>query len=207
MSRMAVIFDPGVEGLAAMAAAVAAGARDKGAQAELLDAGRMDAAALSAYDAAAFGFSPACEAALLPVYVRALETLCGRRVAVFGIRPDDGGVFADTLEKICGYAKAVWRGACFCASPSEEALGRCGALGEGAVRAREARPDLADTVPIIFCLHRRLRLGKLCLVGMSERQLLLFKALGRKMSLFALRNPQPRGGPAQVDAAPAKVMP
>ena len=99
MSRMAVIFDPGVEGLAAMAAAVAAGARDKGAQVELLDAGRMDAAALSAYDAAAFGFSPACEAALLPVYVRALETLCGRRVAVFGIRPDDGGVFADTLEK------------------------------------------------------------------------------------------------------------
>ena len=84
------------------------------------------------------------------MYVRALETLCGRRVAVFGIRPDDGGVFADTLEKICGYAKAVWRGACFCASPSEEALGRCGALGEGAVRAREARPDLADTVPIIF---------------------------------------------------------
>ena len=150
MSRMAVIFDPGIEGLAAMAAAVAAGARDKGAQVELLDAGRMDAAALSAYDAAAFGFSPACEAALLPVYVRALETLCGRRVAVFGIRPDDGGVFADTLEKICGYAKAVWRGACFCASPSEEALGRCGALGEGAVRAREARPDLADTVPIIF---------------------------------------------------------
>ena len=150
MSRMAVIFDPGVEGLAAMAAAVAPGARDKGAQVELLDAGRMDAAALSAYDAAAFGFSPACEAALLPVYVRALETLCGRRVAVFGIRPDDGGVFADTLEKICGYAKAVWRGACFCASPSEEALGRCGALGEGAVRAREARPDLADTVPIIF---------------------------------------------------------
>ena len=150
MSRMAVIFDPGVEGLAAMAAAVAAGARDKGAQVELLDAGRMDAAALSAYDAAAFGLSPACEAALLPVYVRALETLCGRRVAVFGIRPDDGGVFADTLEKICGYAKAVWRGACFCASPSEEALGRCGALGEGAVRAREARPDLADTVPIIF---------------------------------------------------------
>ena len=150
MSRMAVIFDPGVEGLAAMAAAVAAGARDKGAQVELLDAGRMDAAALSAYDAAAFGFSPACEAALLPVYVRALETLCGRRVAVFGIRPDDGGVFADTLEKICGYAKAVWRGACFCASPSEDALGRCGALGEGAVRAREARPDLADTVPIIF---------------------------------------------------------
>ena len=150
MSRMAVIFDPGVEGLAAMAAAVAAGARDKGAQVELLDAGRMDAAALSAYDAAAFGFSPACEAALLPVYVRALETLCGRRVAVFGIRPDDGGVFADTLEKICGYAKAVWRGACFCASPSEEALGRCGALGEGAVRAREARPYLADTVPIIF---------------------------------------------------------
>ena len=150
MSRMAVIFDPGVEGLAAMAAAVAAGARDKGAQVELLDAGRMDAAALSAYDAAAFGFSPACEAALLPVYVWALETLCGRRVAVFGIRPDDGGVFADTLEKICGYAKAVWRGACFCASPSEEALGRCGALGEGAVRAREARPDLADTVPIIF---------------------------------------------------------
>ena len=150
MSRMAVIFDPGVEGLAAMAAAVAAGARDKGAQVELLDAGRMDAAALSAYDAAAFGFSPACEAALLPVYVRALETLCGRRVAVFGIRPDDGGVFADTLEKICGYAKAVWRGACFCASPSEEALGRCGALGEGAVRAREARPDPADTVPIIF---------------------------------------------------------
>ena len=150
MSRMAVIFDPGVEGLAAMAATVAAGARDKGAQVELLDAGRMDAAALSAYDAAAFGFSPACEAALLPVYVRALETLCGRRVAVFGIRPDDGGVFADTLEKICGYAKAVWRGACFCASPSEEALGRCGALGEGAVRAREARPDLADTVPIIF---------------------------------------------------------
>lgn len=150
MSRMAVIFDPGVEGLAAMAAAVAAGARDKGAKVELLDAGRMDAAALSAYDAAAFGFSPACEAALLPVYVRALERLCGRRVAVFGIRPDDGGVFADTLEKICGYAKAVWRGACFCASPSEEALGRCGALGEGAVRAREARPDLADTVPIIF---------------------------------------------------------
>ena len=150
MSRMAVIFDPGVEGLAAMAAAVAAGARDKGAQVELLDAGRMDAAALSAYDAAAFGFSPACEAALLPVYVRALETLCGRRLAVFGIRPDDGGVFADTLEKICGYAKAVWRGACFCASPSEEALGRCGALGEGAVRAREARPELADTVPIIF---------------------------------------------------------
>ena len=150
MSRMAVIFDPGVEGLAALAAAVAARARDKGAQVELLDAGRMDAAALSAYDAAAFGFSPACEAALLPVYVRALETLCGRRVAVFGIRPDDGGVFADTLEKICGYAKAVWRGACFCASPSEEALGRCGALGEGAVRAREARPDLADTVPIIF---------------------------------------------------------
>lgn len=150
MSRMAVIFDPGVEGLAAMAPAVAAGARDKGAQVELLDAGRMDAAALSAYDAAAFGFSPACEAALLPVYVRALETLCGRRLAVFGIRPDDGGVFADTLEKICGYAKAVWRGACFCASPSEEALGRCGALGEGAVRAREARPELADTVPIIF---------------------------------------------------------
>ena len=150
MSRMAVIFDPGVEGLAAMAAAVAAGARDKGAQVELLDAGRMDAAALSAYDAAAFGFSPACEAALLPVYVRALETLCGRRVAVFGIRPDDGGVFADTLEKICGYAKAVWRGACFCASPSEEALGRCGALGEGAVRARGARPDLAAPVPLIF---------------------------------------------------------
>lgn len=104
----------------------------------------------SAYDAAAFGFSPACEAALLPVYVRALRRFAAAVWPYSAFGRDDGGVFADTLEKICGYAKAVWRGACFCASPSEEALGRCGALGEGAVRAREARPDLADTVPIIF---------------------------------------------------------
>ena len=75
MSRMAVIFDPGVEGLAAMAAAGAAGARDKGA--------------------------------------------------------------------------------CFCASPSEEALGRCGALGEGAVRAGSAARPCGHGADHLFHDHRQ----------------------------------------------------
>ena len=151
MSRLAVICNSSIETLAAMASAIAAGAQGKGAHVRILDASCADTERLSCFDAAAFGFSPACEQMFWSVYVKALEKLPGRRVSVFGVCPDNADGFADMLCRIGSLSKTVWKGACFCAdAPSAETLAACRALGETAVRAREERPDLADTVPIIF---------------------------------------------------------
>ena len=151
MSRLAVICNSSIETLAAMASAIAAGAQGKGAHVRILDASCADTERLSCFDAAAFGFSPACEQMFWSVYVKALEKLPGRRVSVFGVCPDNADGFADMLCRIGSLSKTVWKGACFCAdAPSAETLAACRALGETAVRAREERPDLANTVPIIF---------------------------------------------------------
>ena len=146
MSRMAVIFDPGVEGWRQWRPPLpqARGTRR---------AGR------------AFGRRPyGCGGAVrirrrggVRVFARLRSgRFCPctsgrwRRLRPCGrIRhsPDDGGVFADTLEKKSAAMPKPFGGRLLLRRRTEK---RSAAAARRRSRARGKRPDLADTVPIIF---------------------------------------------------------
>lgn len=89
MSSVAIVYWSGTGNTEAMAELVAAGAREAGATAELIQASAFDPVLVDAYDAFAFG-CPAMgdeeleETEFLPMYDAVEPLLAGRKVALFG---------------------------------------------------------------------------------------------------------------------------
>ena len=149
-----MICNSSIETLAAeTASAIAAGAQGKGAHVRILDASCADTERLSCFDAAAFGFSPACEQMFWSVYVKALEKLPGRRVSVFRcLSGQCRWIRRHALLHIGSLSKTVWKGACFLCGRAVRSRRSTCMPGAGLKRpcVRTRGRNLADTVPIIF---------------------------------------------------------
>ena len=104
MSKIAVIYWSGTGNTQAMAAAVAEGAREKGAEADLLNC--ADVSDVSGYDAAALG-CPAMgaeeleESEFLPMLESIEPVLAGKKVALFGSYGWGDGEWMRSWEARC----------------------------------------------------------------------------------------------------------
>lgn len=87
--KLAVVYWSGTGNTQAMAEAVAAGAKEAGAEADLFNAGGFDASKTAEYDAFAFG-CPAMgaeeleDSEFLPMWEAVSGSLSGKRVSLFG---------------------------------------------------------------------------------------------------------------------------
>lgn len=142
MSRLAIICAPSAEALGKKKDNLAQAALSMGAVADIFDAS-ADLSVLAGYDAAAFGLGEDFDTVdFVSLFSRALAKLEGKKTALFG---DFEGreELSESLVLIGKAAKCVMLPT---AGTEEEAA----ALGASLVRKNEPRPDLADTVPIIF---------------------------------------------------------
>lgn len=134
--NIAVVYWSGTGNTAAMAEAVAKGARQKGASAALVTADAFDASRMDHYDAIAFG-CPAMGAEeledteFLPMFEGCEAKLSGKKIALFGSYGWGGGEWMANWEETCRGDGAVF--ACdsviCCEAPDDEALAACAALG------------------------------------------------------------------------------
>lgn len=142
MSKLAIICLQKEGTLEKMAEALATEAKENGADVDRFDA-TVDPAVLVGYDAAAFGLGTASPTEeILSLFSRALPLLPGKKCALFG------GIAGkeETVESILRVGRAA---RCVMLSPAatkEEAK----ALGGTLVHKKEIRPDLKNTVPVIF---------------------------------------------------------
>lgn len=144
MSRLAVICAPDKESLGGAVEKLSSQASALGAQVDIFDAGAdFEPSVLSFYDSAALGMGIRCgENEFLSLFTRCLDKLAGKKTAVFGdFRGKED--FAESLVRAGAAARCVMLPAALSDDDAEQ-------LGEKLVRRKEARPDLADTVPIIF---------------------------------------------------------
>lgn len=142
MSRLAIICAPSAEALGKKKDNLAQAALSMGAVADIFDAS-ADLSVLAGYDAAAFGLGKDFDTVdFVSLFSHALAKLEGKKTALFG---DFEGreELSESLVLIGKAAKCVMLPT---AGTEEEAA----ALGASLVRKNEPRPDLADTVPIIF---------------------------------------------------------
>lgn len=106
MSKIAVVYWSGTGNTEAMASAVAEGAREKGAEADLLTASEFSADQVSAYDAIAFG-CPSMGAEQLeenefePMFTACEGDLQGKNIALFGSYGWGDGEWMRTWEADC----------------------------------------------------------------------------------------------------------
>lgn len=136
MSKLAVVYWTGTGNTEQMAAEVAAGAREKGAEAEVLYCSAFDAADAAKYDAFAFG-CPAMGAEVLeedefqPLFDACKPALSGKKIALFGSYGWGDGEWMRTWEEDCGAAgiNRVSDSVICCEAPDDEALAACRALG------------------------------------------------------------------------------
>ncbi len=136
MKKVAVVYWSGTGNTEAMAAAVAEGAKEKSAEAELITAGLFSADALDSYDAVAFG-CPAMgaeeleDSEFLPMFTACESKLSGKKIALFGSYGWGDGEWMRTWEDTCRGDGAVL--ACdsvICNEmPDDDGLASCKALG------------------------------------------------------------------------------
>ena len=136
MKKVAVVYWSVTGNTEAMAAAVAEGAKEKGAEAELITAGLFSADALDSYDAVAFG-CPAMgaeeleDSEFLPMFTACESKLSGKKIALFGSYGWGDGEWMRTWEETCRGDGAVL--ACdsvICNEmPDDDGLASCKALG------------------------------------------------------------------------------
>ena len=106
MSKIAVVYWSGTGNTEAMASAVAEGAREKGAEADLLTASEFSADQVSAYDAIAFG-CPSMGAEQLeesefePMFTACEGELRGKNIALFGSYGWGDGEWMRSWEERC----------------------------------------------------------------------------------------------------------
>lgn len=142
MSRLAIICAPSAEALGKKKDNLAQAALSMGAVADIFDAS-ADLSVLAGYDAAAFGLSKDFDTVdFVSLLSHALAKLEGKKTALFG---DFEGreELSESLVLIGKAAKCVML-------PTAGTEEETAALGASLVRKNEPRPDLADTVPIIF---------------------------------------------------------
>ena len=137
MSKVAVVYWSGTGNTEAMAAQVAAGAKEAGAEVDLLTASEFGADKMDEYDAIAFG-CPSMGAEQLeedefePMFSACEPKLNGKKIALFGSYGWGDGEWMRTWEDTCSSDGAVL--ACesvICnEAPDDEANAACMALGK-----------------------------------------------------------------------------
>ena len=119
-----------------MAAAVADGAKEEGAEVSVYTPLEFSADQVKNYDALAFG-CPAMGAEVLeedefePMFTACLKQLAGARVGLFGSYGWGDGEWMREWENVCrdGGAALVCDGVKCCEAPDEAAVAACRALG------------------------------------------------------------------------------
>ncbi len=140
MSKIAVVYWSGTGNTAAMAVAVADGAKEKGAEAVILPSSDFDVSMVDQYDAIAFG-CPAMGAEVLeegefdPMFESCKPALNGKKIALFGSYGWGDGEWMRIWEDDC---KAIGANlACdpvICnEAPDDTAIEECKALGAALV--------------------------------------------------------------------------
>lgn len=136
MSKIAVVYWSGTGNTEAMASAVAEGAREKGAEVDLLTASEFSSDQVSAYDAIAFG-CPSMGAEQLeesefePMFTACEGDLQGKNIALFGSYGWGDGEWMRSWEERCSQDGAnLAADSVICnEAPDEEALSACRTLG------------------------------------------------------------------------------
>ncbi|NLD84107.1 MAG: flavodoxin [Clostridiales bacterium] len=134
MSKVAVIYWSGTGNTEAMASAVAQGAKDAGAEVDLLAC--ADVTGIDGYDAVALG-CPAMgseeleDGEFLPMLEGIEPSLPGKRVALFGSYDWGVGEWLENWEERCGEKGIALAAPSVKANnaPDEEAVGQCRKLG------------------------------------------------------------------------------
>lgn len=136
MRKVAVVYWSGTGNTEAMAASVAEGIKEKGAEATLLTAAEFDASMMDNFDAVAFG-CPSMGAEQLeesefePMFSACEPKLKDKKIALFGSYGWGDGEWMRTWEEICAADGAVL--ACdsvICNdAPDDDAAAACKALG------------------------------------------------------------------------------
>ena len=140
MSKIAVVYWSGTGNTAAMAVAVADGAKEKGAEAVILPSSDFDISMVDQYDAIAFG-CPAMGAEVLeegefdPMFESCKPALNGKKIALFGSDGWGDGEWMRIWEDDCRAIGANL--ACdpvICnEAPDDTAIEECKALGAALV--------------------------------------------------------------------------
>ncbi len=140
MSKIAVVYWSGTGNTAAMAVAVADGAKEKGAEAVILPSSDFDVSMVDQYDAIAFG-CPAMGAEVLeegefdPMFESCKPALNGKKIALFGSYGWGDGEWMRIWEDDCRAIGANL--ACdpvICnEAPDDTAIEECKALGAALV--------------------------------------------------------------------------
>lgn len=136
MSKIAVVYWSGTGNTEAMAAAVAEGAREKGADVTLITAAGFSADQVDSYDAIAFG-CPSMGAEQLeesefePMFTACEGSLQGKNIALFGSFGWGDGEWMRNWEERCiqDGASLVSDSVICNEAPDDEALSACRALG------------------------------------------------------------------------------
>ena len=136
MSQVAVVYWSGTGNTEAMAAAVAQGAAEKGAQVTRFTAGEFDAAKMDAFDAVAFG-CPAMgdevleESEFEPMFAGCEAKLNGKKIALFGSYGWGDGAWMRTWEETCKSdgAQLACDSVICTDAPDNDAVNACKALG------------------------------------------------------------------------------
>ncbi len=137
MSKVAVVYWSGTGNTEAMAAQVAAGAKEAGAEVDLLTASEFGADKMDEYDAVAFG-CPSMGAEQLeedefePMFAACEPKLKGKKIALFGSYGWGDGEWMRTWEETChGDGAELACESVICnEAPDDEANAACIALGK-----------------------------------------------------------------------------
>lgn len=140
MSKVAVVYWSGTGNTEAMAKAVAEGAKENGAEADVLQASEFGADKLGDYSAVAFG-CPAMgseeleEYDFAPMFEACEAQLSGKRIALFGSYGWGSGEWMNAWEERCDNAGAnrVCDSVICKEAPDENAVTACKALGAALV--------------------------------------------------------------------------
>ena len=140
MSKVAVVYWSGTGNTEAMAKAVAVGAKENGAEADVLQASEFGADKLGDYSAVAFG-CPAMgseeleEYDFAPMFEACEAQLSGKRIALFGSYGWGSGEWMNAWEERCDNAGAnrVCDSVICKEAPDENAVAACKALGAALV--------------------------------------------------------------------------
>ena len=140
MSKVAVVYWSGTGNTEAMAKAVAEGAKENGAEADVLQASEFGADKLGDYSAVAFG-CPAMgseeleEYDFAPMFEACEAQLSGKRIALFGSYGWGSGEWMNAWEERCDNAGAnrVCDSVICKEAPDENAVAACKALGSALV--------------------------------------------------------------------------
>ena len=134
--KIAVVYWSGTGNTEAMASAVAEGAKNAGAEVDLLTSAEFSAGVVADYDAFAFG-CPAMGAEVLeedefdPMFTECEAALSGRKLVLFGSYGWGDGEWMRTWEERCLNGGMTLMAGSVTANnaPDSDALAQCRALG------------------------------------------------------------------------------